>query len=127
MPPHSCPRHETTNTNTNKRGVKMIVAHTVCLSACLPVCLPACRQAFVSCEDTGEGAGCRTVGDVTAEAAASMEGLFYSFGVDVWNAGHAHMCRLWILVARRSGRVLTGIPLCDACSCLEICQRGVPG
>jgi hypothetical protein len=70
MPPHSCPRHETTNTNTNKRGVKMIVAHTVCLSACLPACLPACRQAFVSCEDTGEGAGCRTVGDVTAEAAA---------------------------------------------------------
>ena len=49
------------------------------------------NAAFVSCEDTGEGAGCRTVGDITAEAAASMEGLFYAYGVDIWNAGHAHM------------------------------------
>ena len=49
------------------------------------------EAAFRTCEETGEGPGCRTVGDITAEAASAMDGLFASYGVDVWNAGHAHM------------------------------------
>ena len=46
---------------------------------------------FQTCEETGEGQGCRTVGDLTAEAAATMNQIFYRFGVDIWNAGHSHM------------------------------------
>ena len=48
------------------------------------------NAAFLTCEESGEGEGCRTVGDLTAEAAATMNQIFFRFGVDIWNAGHSH-------------------------------------
>ena len=46
--------------------------------------------AYRTCEDTGEGKGCQTIGEITKKAADTLTPLFYSRGVDVYNAGHSH-------------------------------------
>ena len=46
-----------------------------------------------TCAENGEVDNCRTVGDVRRAAAAGLEPLFEKFGVDIYNAGHAHHCK----------------------------------
>jgi len=41
----------------------------------------------MTCEEAGEGAGCKTVGEEVAESESPW--LFQKYGVDVYNAGHS--------------------------------------
>lgn len=42
---------------------------------------------LMSCEEAGETAGCKTVGDVVSERAEATGALFNKYGVDLYNAG----------------------------------------
>ena len=46
--------------------------------------------AYMPCEVVGEAAGCRSVADETAQAAATLGDLFLKYGVDIYSAGHSH-------------------------------------
>ena len=47
---------------------------------------------FMSCREAGEEEGCETVGDLLRERADTMGPLFQKYGVDIYDAGHSHLC-----------------------------------
>ncbi len=47
-------------------------------------------DAFRSCSAAGEPEDCRTVGEELDDAAQLLDPIFTRYGVDVYNAGHAH-------------------------------------
>ena len=53
---------------------------------------PNPRDAFRTCADNGEDEDCETVGQVLGRAQAATDPIFKKYGVDVYNAGHAHEC-----------------------------------
>ena len=53
---------------------------------------PNPRDAFRTCADNGEEEDCETVGQVLGRAQAATDPIFKKYGVDVYNAGHAHEC-----------------------------------
>ena len=53
---------------------------------------PNPRDAFRTCADNGEEEDCETVGQVLSRAQGATDPVFKKYGVDVYNAGHAHEC-----------------------------------
>lgn len=45
---------------------------------------------YMSCEAAGEEAGCKTVAEMVDETSEAIGTVFQRYGVDVYNAGHAH-------------------------------------
>eukprot|EP01047_Picozoa_sp_COSAG01_P027536 COSAG01_NODE_1820_length_9152_cov_22.869215_10_plen_391_part_00 len=56
---------------------------------------------FMSCEEAGEEAGCRTVSERDAVGQGVGE-LFNRYGVDIYNAGHAHIYEVtWPMLSNK--------------------------